>query len=118
MQRLIFPSAFKKGGKSAGDALRPDCAAGTCRAPFLSLSPLLPVTDDAAAARRIRENTFTSGQTCPGPRPSLGSSPLVPSPGQSLQYQHLALVLLLSLLTLHRSSLFLFFLVYYDMQRD
>lgn len=45
------------------------------RPPFLSLSPLLPVTDDTVAARRNWENTFTSGQTRPGPRPSPSATP-------------------------------------------
>lgn len=48
--------------------LHPDCGFGATRPPFLLLSPLLPMTDDTAPARRIRENTFTSGQTSPGPR--------------------------------------------------
>lgn len=47
--------------------------------PFLSLSPLLPVTDDTAAARKNWENTFTSGQAHLGPRP-LTSPPLPPPP--------------------------------------
>lgn len=73
-------------GKLFQDALHPDCAVGASRAPFLSLSPLLPVTDDTTAARRIWENTFTSGQTCPGPRPSPRTTLLpVPAPIQSIQ---------------------------------
>lgn len=71
MQRLMSRSPLPEiNGGERGRRSCWRCAAGTCRAPFLSLSPLLPVTDDTAAARRIQENTFTSGQTCPGPRPS------------------------------------------------
>lgn len=77
---------------------------------FFSLSPPLPVTDDTAGARRIWEtvsrNTFTSGQTCPGPRPSPPHHLLsIPPPIQSVHCpasRTFLTWLLISLLTLQR----------------
>lgn len=75
-------------------ALHPVCAVIAFRAPFLLLSPLQPVTDDPAPVRRIWEtvsrNTFTSGQTCPGPRPSpfTTSSPTFLLPSNLYVVQH------------------------------